>query len=274
MVLEQAVLVAEVAEFAWNGYQRRSEGHMNALLRENEALAAEGSLARVKLENRKLQATLEEYRVALLDLQHRAACRKWLGDELSTPEGTLEIYEKLEKKVNSQEFLDALEFPPDIRGESASGRARCSSGNGYEINVTPEGSEEDPAGDWWLWVTDKDMYDVPREDSDTLDGSGYVVLDREDVIDGLANFIARFLLVHPDTKNMTPKQLQDAIVFALAELRVKSTFRRLWDWGKFFYTVGSWTAPVFSVFRNPLIVRATLLAIMTSSRVIMRVARV
>ena len=57
---------------------------------------------------------------------------------------------------------------------------------------------EDP--DWWLWITDNDVSLKPKEPSDLLDGSGYVVVESEDVVDAIASFIARFLIAHPDTK--------------------------------------------------------------------------
>ena len=66
--------------------------------------------------------------------------------------------------------------------------------DGYEVAV----DVEDP--DWWLWVTPNDVSPTPNEPSDLLDGSGYVVVESEDVIDGIASFIARFLAAHPEAK--------------------------------------------------------------------------
>lgn len=66
--------------------------------------------------------------------------------------------------------------------------------DGYEVAV----DVEDPQ--WWLWVTPNDVSLTPHEPSDLLDGSGYVAVETEDVIDGIASFIAHFLAAHPETK--------------------------------------------------------------------------
>lgn len=66
--------------------------------------------------------------------------------------------------------------------------------DGYEIAV----DVEDP--DWWLWVTPNDVSLTPHEPSDLLDGSGYVAVETEDVIQGIASFVAHFLAAHPETK--------------------------------------------------------------------------
>lgn len=268
MVLEGAVAVAELADMAWGRFRQKSNQTTVAAVLRDEAMAAEHALALEKAENRRLRAILEEYKTALSAVQQNQPGVEWLGQELNTAEGTANVYKKLQDKVNSPEFFAKLQLPPECRGEaSVQGMTRFSDKDGFEVNT----DLEDP--DWWSWVTDKDMFNTPSEDVDSLDGSGYIVIETDDVIDAMANFIAQYLLVHPDTKNMTPKQVQEAVVCALAELRVKGTFRRLWDWGKFFYTTGSWATTAFGVYRNPILVRGALLAIWTSSRIILALVR-
>jgi hypothetical protein len=63
---------------------------------------------------------------------------------------------------------------------------------------------------WWEWVTDRDKYGgEPKEDLEhSLGGEGYVIVDQDDVIDGIADFVAHYLVTLPQTEGLPPKELQ------------------------------------------------------------------
>jgi hypothetical protein len=63
---------------------------------------------------------------------------------------------------------------------------------------------------WWEWVTDRDKYGgEPEEDLEhSLGGEGYVIVDQDDVIDGIADFVAHYLVTLPQTEGLPPKELQ------------------------------------------------------------------
>ncbi|GBG73350.1 hypothetical protein CBR_g13070 [Chara braunii] len=185
--LDVAVHVAEIAEVAWEAYQARAEHSTSAAAREEKCVESESALERERLENRRLQATLEEYKTALQQLQRRPGSPEWLGRSLSTPEGTADVYRRLQEKVESPEFLETLARPPEIPTDSPA-----------ETSITAK-DVANPS--WWTWVTENDMHGgEPTEEQDGLGGENYVLIEADDVVDGIANFIARYLQSLPQTK--------------------------------------------------------------------------
>lgn len=266
MAIESAVVVAELADMAWTKYSKNLEAKTEAKFVEKEVAAAETALAREQLENKRLRAVLEEYKGALLDLQNRVSATDWLRVELSSDEGTLDvchhfvvflrlkvivivltfvffcqialqIFDQVQKRVDSPEFLALIDLPPEVRSRLTSSLetrytdkgqnrvvARVSFvsniriyslayqkilnpsticlilkpkklflSDGLEINVNVADAS------WWSWVNEED-FERPREERDPLDGTGYVLVDSDDVIDAVANFVARFLAAHPETQ--------------------------------------------------------------------------
>eukprot|EP00850_Spirogloea_muscicola_P006002 SM000028S10096 [mRNA] locus=s28:387970:389372:- [translate_table: standard] len=213
-----------------------------------------------------------------------------------------QVFERLQQRVDSPEFLAKLQelrstsisapapgpggassmastaasmassssssssAPPQAATDEAT--TRVLDRDGFEVNV----NLDDPS--WWLWVTDADSYGLAgKEAADEWGGESYVVVDKEDVIDAIANFVARYVSTLPQTKNLQPKELQDAMAQAFTELRRKSTLRRFWDWGRFLYTSAYWATTAFGIYKNPIVIRATLVAIWTSSRIILGLLR-
>lgn len=88
MPFEILVAGAELAEVGWNAYQHRQE-HVHTM--EHEDVAAERELTYIKHENARLQATVEEYKKALEELQGRTESTERLRHALSTREGTLGV---------------------------------------------------------------------------------------------------------------------------------------------------------------------------------------
>lgn len=272
MAAEVALTLAEIGEKAWTHMEKRKEhaGHAAAL--EEETAKAESALSFERLENARLQAVLEEYKSTFEELRTHTEGVEWLGRELNTMEGTAEVLDRLQRKVNSADFLKKLQDPRFCEGVASlpAGATRITTKDGVEVNV----DVDDPS--WWLWVSDVDVCGTPRTEASGLgdgDEDEYIVLDRDDVVDGVADFVARFLSTHPQTENMTPKELQETISYAFTELQMKGTIRKLWDWGKFLYAAGSWTATAVGIYRNPLLIRATLLAIWTSCRLILQLLK-
>lgn len=94
----------------------------------------------------------------------------------------------------------------------------------------------------------------------------YVHVEREDVVEALAFFIARFVAAHPEAANLDPPKLQRALCGALAELR-RGRVRRLWDYGKTVHKWGVWCYGAASMYENPWLVKALCMALYTGGRV-------
>ena len=114
------------------------------------------------------------------------------------------------------------------------------------------------------------------------DEEGYVMVEKEDVIDALAAFIAAYIAAHPRASCMPPEKLQLALGSTFGELRrgggggeeggEKGQVRRLWDWGLSVYRGVSWTYGTVSAFTNPWVARLLLAAVYTSARITCGVA--
>lgn len=262
MALDGVMAVAELADIGWSRYERIAERRTASDVAGDETAVLEAMLTDEKAECRRLRAILDEYEKTLKELREKTAGVKWMDD---TPEGTDDFFQCLQQRISAPDFVAKLQAPPEM----AEGvQTKHSEEDGYEVKMCAE----DDCG-WWEWVLANDAQSHAVESSDQLDGSGYIVVDNTDVIDGIAHFVARYVATHPDTKGLTPEQLQKAMVTAMNELRSQGTFRKMWDWGKFFYTYGSWVPTVLSVYRNPLLVRTALIGAYTSTCILARIFR-
>jgi hypothetical protein len=104
----------------------------------------------------------------------------------------------------------------------------------------------------------------PEREPEPLDA--YVLVEREDVVEALAFFIARFVASHPDATALPPAKLQRALCGALADVR-RSRARRLWDWSRNVHRWGVWCYGAFSCYENPWLIKALAVAFWTAGRV-------
>ena len=94
----------------------------------------------------------------------------------------------------------------------------------------------------------------------------YVHVEREDVVEALAYFIARFVASHPEAANLPPAKLQRALSGALSDLR-RGRMRRLWDYGRTAHRWGVWLYGLGAMVENPWLIKALCVALYTGGRV-------
>jgi len=97
-------------------------------------------------------------------------------------------------------------------------------------------------------------------------GGGFVLVEEEDVVEAIGEFVALYLARIPATRNLTHRELQSLLASTFSELQTKDTARRLWDWGKFLYASYGWAMTGVSVYRDPALVKAVLRAVWTASK--------
>ncbi|XP_058097007.1 uncharacterized protein LOC131242417 isoform X2 [Magnolia sinica] len=151
---------------------------------------------------------------------------------------TAELCDLLKSRVESPNFLEKL------------GSIHMS----IPQNVAEEGSSWD--------VVSKTDWD---EDSDKDD---YVVVKQEDIVEGIACFMAAYLLSLNQTKELTPIQLQEALSKTFSVKKRKGKLRKAWDGSKVIYNVASWGATAIGIYQNPALFSAASAAFWTSCRVI------
>ncbi|CAL8997491.1 unnamed protein product [Prunus brigantina] len=155
-----------------------------------------------------------------------------------------ELCNLLKSRVECPDFLEKLE---------------CAQASSAPQNMAAE------EGSSWDLVNENDLWE--DEDSD-LGEEDYVLVRQEDIVEGIACFMAAYLLSLKQTKELTPNQLQDALSKTFSVRKKKGKLRKAWDGSKVIYNVASWGATAIGIYQNPVIVRAATKAFWTSCQVI------
>lgn len=156
---------------------------------------------------------------------------------------TDELCDLLKSRVECPDFLEKLES------------AQASS---VAQNISEEGSS-------WDIVSDDDLWEGGDAQPDQED---YVLVRQEDIVEGIACFMAAYLLSLKQTKDLTPNQLQDALSKTFSAKKKKGKLRKAWDGSKVIYNVASWGATAIGIYQNPALLRAASAAFWTSCHVI------
>ncbi|XP_022131799.1 uncharacterized protein LOC111004869 [Momordica charantia] len=203
---------------------------------------------RVRVKKKTLQAVLEQCQRALELLNNSNGVDENEGNDASgdgDEDDQLgeadELCDLLKSKVECRDFLEKLEDA--------------------QASVPQNTSEECSS---WDVVSDVDLW----ESGDALDQDGYVVVKQEDIVDGIACFMAAYLLSLKETKELSPNQLQNALCKTFSVKKRKGKLRKAWDGSKVIYNVASWGATAVGIYQNPVILNAASKAFWTSCQVI------
>ncbi|KAG2439665.1 hypothetical protein HXX76_005015 [Chlamydomonas incerta] len=104
---------------------------------------------------------------------------------------------------------------------------------------------------------------------DASDGDGFVLVDKHDAVECLAFYIAACIQDLPEAQQLTPRQLQLALVEALRNLK-RSRFQRMCAWGRSVYCWSTYTYSAVQMYQNPWLMRALITALWAASRVSLR----
>ncbi|XP_061372072.1 uncharacterized protein LOC133314593 isoform X2 [Gastrolobium bilobum] len=160
----------------------------------------------------------------------------------STPDPeTDELCDMLKSRVECPAFLEKLE---------------CA-----QVSVSQNSAE----GNSWDMISENDLWEGEDVDSDQED---YVLVRQEDIVEGIACFMAAYLLSLKQTKDLTPLQLQEALSKTFSVKKKKGKLRKAWDGSKVIYNVASWGATAIGIYQNPVILKAATKAFWTSCHVI------
>lgn len=148
----------------------------------------------------------------------------------------------IKSRVEGPEFIEKLE------------NAQIS----VQQNLQEEGSS-------WDMVSDSDLWEGGNVDVDQED---YIVVREEDIVDGIACFMAAYLVSLKETKDLSPNQLQKALSKTFSLKKKKGKLRKAFDGSKVIYNVASWSATAIGIYQNPALLSAATTAFWTSCRVI------
>lgn len=253
--------VAELADVAWSARERHREHGLFEREQELEHVQTEEALAKERLENERLLAALQVYENALQTELERQGSAQTLVESLHlSRESALDLYVQLKKRVESPAFLQKLKEVPRVDGEDSAGVMKTEDG----LFVNP--NSEDPH--WWLLVDDF-LGPESKVEKDGLDSDGYVVVNQDDFVDGIASCLAKYISSMPQAKKMSPKDLQKTILKAFTQAEKKGRMRKLWETAKMLYTATSWGATVFGLYRHPVVLQAASMALWTTCSLIL-----
>lgn len=188
-------------------------------------------------------AVLDLYEQALQDLRtfaRKKSFNKHIDDD--------QLYSRLEAKIASPDFLQTL----------------------GSIHVAPAKVSQDTQDDHgsWDFISEKDLISCDLEDSpNCLKPESYVLVNQEDIVEGMACFMAKYVSSLPQSKDLSPKQLQTALKKVLGAPR-RGRLRKLWSSSKFLYTAASWGATAVSLYNNPIVVQAASKAFWASIQIV------
>uniref|UniRef100_A0ACD5XTD8 Uncharacterized protein n=1 Tax=Avena sativa TaxID=4498 RepID=A0ACD5XTD8_AVESA len=100
------------------------------------------------------------------------------------------------------------------------------------------------------------------------DENGYVLVKPEDAAEGIAFFVATYLLTLKKTKELSPDRLQKALKKTFSAEKRKGKLRKAWDGTKVMYNVASWGATAVGIYNNQAILKVASTAVRMSWRVV------
>ncbi|KAK4359131.1 hypothetical protein RND71_021360 [Anisodus tanguticus] len=207
-----------------------------------QLIRAKSEKDRIKVKRKTLEAVLQECQRAIELLSTTGSVEDDSNSNSDVDTETDELRDLLKSRVECPDFLQKLE------------NAQTS----VPQNLVEEGSS-------WDMVNENDRWEGGNPE---LDGEDYVLVRQEDIVDGIACFMAAYLLSLKQTKDLTPNQLQDALSKTFSLKKKKGKLRKAWNGSKVIYNVASWGATAIGIYQNPAILRAASAAFWTSCRVI------
>jgi hypothetical protein len=129
----------------------------------------------------------------------------------------------------------------------------------------PQSIIEEGSSSSWDMVNENDLWECEKSE---VEEEEYVLVCQEDIVEGIACFMAAYLLSLKETKDLTPNQLQEALSKTFSLKKKKGKLRKAWDGSKVLYNVASWGATAIGIYQNPALLRVASSAFWTSCRVI------
>ncbi|OEL28539.1 hypothetical protein BAE44_0010443 [Dichanthelium oligosanthes] len=297
-VAHTLVEIAEVARYAYNhrpGHHVADDGDPDKL----PAGADGGGCAseeaeRLREENAMLRARLADD-LSLLRELHGAPC--------VSKECPPDLYNRLMAAVNNASFLAHLE---KLQDESACQHAELSSGNLKEPNSLPFSALIEPEveigdipdkmgngkkGSWVLVACDKAGANL--EEISGIDNENYVIINEDDIVDGIATFVARCILEDPKSKSLSPAQLQKgmsilhtalklnitpvnscpAVAKALDSMKARWRWSTFWEAGQIIYILTTWGITLAGLYKSRHVLKVAAKGAAVSARFVMKALR-
>ncbi|XP_058224168.1 uncharacterized protein LOC131333587 isoform X4 [Rhododendron vialii] len=167
----------------------------------------------------------------------------------------------LKSRIECPDFLEKLECAQmSVMAAAPSKRIDvCAIDCSCNSSMMPE------EGSSWDMVSDTDLWEGGSTEVDQED---YVLVRQEDIVEGIACFVATYLISLKQTKDLSPNQLQEALSKTFSVKKKKGKLQKAWDGSKVLYNVASWGATAVGIYQNPALLAAASTVFWTSCQVI------
>ncbi|XP_026663877.2 uncharacterized protein LOC113463307 isoform X3 [Phoenix dactylifera] len=108
------------------------------------------------------------------------------------------------------------------------------------------------------------------EEVSGIDNESYVIISEENVVEGIAHFIASCILENPKSKVLTPEELQRTVTRALGGIKDRSKWRNVWEAGRIIYTLSTWGIALAGIYRHRAILKAAAKGVSASANLALK----
>eukprot|EP00854_Cymbomonas_tetramitiformis_P019475 gene19475-23284_t len=145
---------------------------------------------------------------------------EYVSPSFKSQEGTREIYKKLQERIEDDAFLNQLKTAKDSAGHTASTltpaavkerdiiASKGSPSPAVPKSVNGDCPSEPPASSTTEERSQVEWEIVQEDGYMTSCDSDFEIVSHDDLIDAIAAYVARVVVLHPASQNLTPAQLQ------------------------------------------------------------------
>ncbi|KAJ6730463.1 hypothetical protein OIU85_021275 [Salix viminalis] len=264
--VEVAKTVIEVADVAWKAmeftqHHHLHEKHQPEPANDTKNKPVDEELESLRSENNRLRVLLEQN----LNLLQNIAEAPCLLHECPP-----QLYSRLVATVDSENFLTGLKSLQQASVNETGIQFPFKEATGDDmqlVEVLISFDNKEPSR--WVWVTE-DMVPSNVEELSGLDNENYVVVSEENVVDGVAYFMAKCLVANPKAQKLTPEELQKILAKALGGVSKLEKVFDIWHAGTMFYTLGTWGLAFTGLYRSRSVLRLAAKGIHATSKVVLK----
>ncbi|KAJ1294002.1 hypothetical protein BS78_01G112800 [Paspalum vaginatum] len=261
-VAHTLVEIAEVARYAYHhcpGQHPGQDGDASTLPSGADGGGSYGEEAtRLREENAMLRARLADDLMLLRELHGAPSVSKECPPDLNN---------RLLAAVNNASFLAHLE---KLQDESERQHTELSSGNMTEVEVgeIPDKMGNGKKGSWVFVACDTAGTNL--EEISGIDDENYVIINEDDIVDGIASFVARCILEDPKSKSLSPAQLQKAVAKALDSMKTRWRWSTFWEAGQVIYILATWGITLAGLYKSRHVLKVAAKGAAVSARFVMK----
>jgi hypothetical protein len=257
--IEAAKTVLEVAEVAFSAVEF---GHHHGYHPEEKPTLVEEEveLESLRSENQRLRNLLEQN----LKLFKNLSESPYLVEDCPP-----DLHDRLMETMESEKFLSQLEslHQKSVDGDCDFPFKEASDTDLESAEILINVDNKEPS--WWVWVTDPKTQ-CSKEERSAIDNENYVIVSEQNVVDGVANFMARCVLSNPKALSLSPEEMQKTLVKAMQGMSKFDKMLNIWHAGNIFYLIATWGLALAGLYQTRAVLKVAAYGIHHTSKVVLK----